>query len=87
MSIDDCDIYHCYLDLLKCPTERVNMAYQGIGMDNMLKHRVCAGDASSDKEDEAIGDAYKSRFCIPLDFEMLKTHIAFYQSGLGDRLE
>lgn len=87
MSIDDSDIYHCYVDLWKCPSERVNMAYQGIGKNNMLKHRVGAGDASSDKEDKAIANAYKNRFCIPLDFELLETHMPFYQAGLGDRLE
>ena len=87
MSIDDSDIYHCYIDLWKTPYERANMAYQGIGKDNMLKHRVGAGDKSSDKEDEAIADAYKNRFCIPLDFEILETHMPFYQAGLGDRLE
>ena len=87
ISFDDSDIYHCYLDLLKCPTERLNMAYQGIGKDNLLKHRVGAGNESSDKEDEAIADAYKSRCCVPLDFEMLETHMPFYQSGLGDRPE
>ena len=87
MSIDDSDIYHCYIDLWKTPYERSNMAYQGIGKDNMLKHRVGAGDKSSDKEDEAIADAYKNRFCIPLDFEILETHMPFYQAGLGDRLE
>ena len=76
MSIDDSDIYR-YLDLWKCPTERLNMACQGIGKDNMLKHRFGAGDASSDKEDEPIADAYKNRFCIPLDFEMLETHMPF----------
>jgi DNA-binding GntR family transcriptional regulator len=26
MSIDDSDIYHCYVDLWKSPTERMNMA-------------------------------------------------------------
>ena len=72
---------------MESPTERLNMAYQGIGKDNMLKHRFCAGDASFDKEDEAIADAYKDRFCIPFIFEMLETHMPFYQSGLGDRLE
>jgi hypothetical protein len=87
MSIDDSDIYHCYIDLWKTPYELSNMAYQGIGKDNMLKHRVGAGDKSSDKEDEAIADAYKNRFCIPLDFEILETHMPFYQAGLGDRLE
>ena len=87
MSIDDSDIYHCYVDLRKSPTERFNMSFQGIGKANMLKHRVGAGNASTDKEDEAIAKAYGNRFCIPLDFEILETHIPFYQAGLGDRLE
>ena len=63
------------------------MAYQGIGKDNMLRHRVDAGDATADKEDQAIAKAYGNRFCIPLDFELLETHMPFYQAGLGDRLE
>ena len=87
MSIDDSDIYHCYVDLWKSPSERINMAYQGIGKTNMLKHRVGSGNASADKEDEAIANAYGNRFCIPLDFELLETHMPFYQAGLGDRLE
>ena len=37
MSIDDSDIFHCYVDLWKSPSERINMAYQGIGKANMLK--------------------------------------------------
>jgi hypothetical protein len=40
----------------------------------MLKHRVGAENASSDLEDQAIANAYGSRFCIPLDFEILETH-------------
>ena len=87
MSIDDSDIYHCYIDLWKSPSERLNMAYQGVGKANMLKHRVGAGNAGSDKEDEAIAKAFGTRFCIPLDFELLETHMPFYQAGLGDRLE
>ena len=87
MSIDDSDIYHCYIDLWKSPSERLNMAYQGVGKANMLKHRIGAGNAGSDKEDEAIAKAYGTRFCIPLDFELLETHMPFYQAGLGDRLE
>ena len=31
MSIDDSDIYHCYVDLWKSSTERMNMVYQGLG--------------------------------------------------------
>ena len=87
MSIDDSDIYHCYIDLWKSTSERANMAYQGIGKPNMLKHRVSASDASANTKDEAIAGAYGNRFCIPLDFELLETHMPFYQAGLGDRLE
>ena len=87
MSIDDSDIFHCYVDLWRSPSERLNMAYQGIGKTNMLKHRVGAGNASTDAEDQAIAGTFKNRFCIPLDFELLETHMPFYQAGLGDRLE
>lgn len=87
MSIDDSNIYYCYTDLWKSASERKNMAYQGIGEANMLKHRIGAGDKATDTEDQAIATAYGSRFCIPLDFELLETHMPFYQAGLGDRLE
>ena len=63
------------------------MAYQGIGKANILKHRVGAGNASTDAEVQAIAGAFKNRFCIPLDFELLETHMPFYQAGLGDRPE
>ena len=87
MSIDDSDIYHCYIDLWKTTTERINMAYQGVGKENMLKHRVGADDAGANNKDQAVAKAYGNRFCIPLDFELLETHMPFYQAGLGDRLE
>ena len=87
MSIDDSDIFHCYVDLWKSPSERINMAYQGIGKANMLKHRVSAENVSTDAEDQAIAGAFKNRFCIPLDFELLETHMAFYQARFADRLE
>ena len=51
----------------------------------MLKHRVGAGNTSTDAENQA--GAFKNRFCIPLDFELLETHMPFYQAGFGDRLE
>ena len=54
MSIDNSDIYHCYVDLWKSSTERMNMVYQGLGESNMLKHRVGAGNATADAEDEAV---------------------------------
>ena len=54
MSIDVSDIYHCYVDLWKGTSERFAMAYQGIGKDNMLKHRIGAADAATNEEDQAI---------------------------------
>ena len=87
MSINDSDIYHCYTDLWKSTSERLHMAYQGIGKENMIKHRVGATDATANKEDQAVANAFESRFCIPLDFELLETDMPFYQAGLGDRLE
>jgi len=61
MSIDDSDIYHTYLDLWKSPSERSNMAYQGIGKRDMLKHRIGAGNTTADKEDQVIANAYGRR--------------------------
>ena len=87
MYIDDSDIYHAYLDLWKSPSERSNMAYHGIGKRDMLKHRIGAGNTTADKEDQVIANAYGRRFCIQLDFELIETHMPFYQAGLGDRFE
>ena len=54
----------------------------------MLKLRVGAGDAdSSQAEDKAIADTFGNRFFVPLDFELLDSHMPFLQSAFGDRLE
>jgi hypothetical protein len=89
MSLYDSDVYNCYSDLWKTKSERRNAAYQGISEeDNMLKLRVDAGDGDEAvAEDKAIADAFGNRFYVPLDFEMLESHMPFYQSALGDRLE
>ena len=52
--------------------------------------RIHVGARNKDEtetEDAAIALALGSRFHIPLDFELLETHMPFYQSALGDRLE
>ena len=90
MSIDDSDVWYCYQDLWKIARERENSQYQGIDTStgrNATKLRVGAGDAVNVAGDKAISEAYGSRFYIPLDFEILKSHMPFYQAGLGDRLE
>ena len=91
MSIDDSDVYGCYNDLWKTSQERANAQYQGIDTStnqNVTKIRVAAGDKDATvAADKAIADAYGNRFYIPLDFELLESHMPFYQSALGDRLE
>ena len=91
MSIDDSDVLHCYTDLWKTAQERKNAQYQGIDESadqNVTRLRIGAGNKDATKlEDKAIADAYGARYHIPLDFELLESHMPFYQSALGDRLE
>ena len=88
-SLDDADVYHCYSDLWLPKQRLINMAYQGICNENTLKLRMNAGDkdtSTNDGKDKAIADAYKTRFYIPLEFELLTNHMPYYQAGLNDRL-
>ena len=56
-------------------------------MENCIKLRINAGDKStSNKQDNAIADAYRNKFIIPLDFEILDCAAPYYQAGLGNRL-
>ena len=49
--------------------------------------RINAGDKStSNVQDKAIADAYRNKFIIPLDFEMLDSAAPYYQAGLRNRL-
>ena len=91
MSIDDSDVFHCDNDLWKTAPERANGHYQGIDASdnrNTTRIRVGAGNGdSSVAADKAIADVFGDRFFTPLDFELLESHMPFYQSALGDRLE
>ena len=91
MSIDDSDVFHCYNDLWKKAPERANCHYQGIDASdnrNTTRIRVGAGNRdSSFAADKAIADVFGDRFFTPLDFELLESHMPFYQNALGDRLE
>ena len=92
LSIDDFDIFACYQDLWKTRTEKRNAVGQGIistdgCMENCIKLIINTGDKNaSDKKDKAIADAYRNKFIIPLDFEMLDSSALYYQAGLGNRL-
>ena len=91
MPLDDSDVYHCYNDLLKTAQERENAKYKCNGESdnrNTTKLRVSAENKdASVAAGKAITDTYSNRFYIPLDFDLLESHMPFYQSALGDRLE
>ena len=68
-----------------------NSQYQGIDTTtNPNSTKLPVGAENGDGavvEDFVIAAAYGKRFYIPLDFELLESHMLFYQSALGDRLE
>ena len=92
LSIDHFDIFACYRDLWKTRSEKGNAIRQGMisregCTENCMKLRINAGDKNAGNvQDKAITDAYRSKFIIPLDFEMLDSSAPYYQAGLGNRL-
>ena len=92
MSMDDFDVLTCYQDLWKTKSEKRNAIHQVIistdsCTENCIRLRINAGDKNaSNAQDKAIADAYRNRFIIPLDFEMLDSAAPYYQAGLGSRL-
>ena len=92
MSVDDFDVFACYRDLWKTKSEKRNAIRQGIistdgCTENFIKLRINAGAKNaSNVQDKAIADAYKNKFIIPRDFEMLDSAAPYYQAGLGNRL-
>ena len=85
-ALNDSDVFLCYQDLWKTTKERENAVYQGIQTEAVGKIRINAGDKGVDVKDVAIGTAYDNVFCIPLDFELLSSHMPFFQHELKDRL-
>ena len=92
MSVDDFDVLACYQDLWKTKSVKRNAIRQGIistdgCMENCIKLRINAGNKdATNTQDKAIADAYRNKFIIPLDFEMLDSAAPYYQAGLGNRL-
>ena len=91
ISIDDYDVLYSYYDCWKTATERHNAIFQGIveadgQAGNAIKHRINAGDKANNAKDQTVASIYDSRFCIPLDFEILETSLPLYQYGLGSCL-
>ena len=90
MSIDDCDVFHCYHDVWRTAQEKANAHYQGLNTlagRNITKLWLGAGDAIQGGTDGAIAPIYGNRFYIPLDFEMLMSLSPFLQKALTNRLQ
>ena len=86
-TLDDSDVFLSYQDLWKTSEERENGAYQGLCSEAIRKIRIDAGDKDiSDAKNKAIGTTYSNQFCIPLDFELLTSHMPFFQHELKDQL-
>ena len=91
ISIDDYDVLYSYYDCWKCTNERLNAIFQSIveaegQTENVIKHRINAGDKADVANDITVASIYNNRFCIPLDFEILESSLPLYQYGLGSHL-
>ena len=76
-EIDNFDIFPWYQDLWKTRPEKRNAIWQGIisrdgCTENCIKLRINTADKdATNGQDKAIADAYRNKFIIPLDFEIL----------------
>ena len=91
ISTDDYDVLYSYYDCWKTATERCNAIFQGIveadgQTENAIKHKINAGDKANNAKNQTVASISDNRFCIPLDFEILKFSRPLYQYGLGSRL-
>ena len=88
MSVDDSDIFACYQGLWKTKSEKRNDIQQGIistdgCMEKCIKLRINAANKDATSiQDKAIADAYRNKFIIPLDFEMLDSAAPYTKQAL-----
>ena len=91
ITTDDYDILYSYYDCWKSTTERRNAVFQGIvevggQTENAIKHRIDASNKTDVENDKTVAATFDNKFCIPLDFEILKSDLPLYQYVLGSRL-
>ena len=84
ISTDDYNILYSYYDCWKSTTKRRSAVFQGIveaggQTENAIKHRINAGDKTSNASDETVASIFDNKFCIPLDFEILESSLPLYQ--------
>ena len=87
-TLDNADIFYCYSDLWKTTNEREEAVEQGIQSEAIAKIRIEAGDAADNNaKNNALAAAYSNRFYIPLDFELISSHMPIHQSDIKEHLE
>ena len=91
ISTDDYNILYSFYDCWKTATERRNAIFQGVveadgQTESAIKHWINATDKANNAKDQTVASIYNNRFCIPLDFEILKSSLPLYQYSLGSRL-
>jgi len=86
-NLSHANVYRVFKDTWR-PKEEENH-YRGIEPESVTKLRIGAGDADpshNSGKDKAIADAFKNRYCIPLEFEMMTESHPFLPSGLSNQL-
>lgn len=78
-------VYQTYKDLWLTEKQRMNMVLEGIGSKNLRKLRANAGDAlKTNATENKLDNVFKSRHCIPIDFELYTDHGPFYPFAVNE---
>ena len=81
------DLFHTYHDLYLSEENRADRLRQGISNENTRKLRTNAGDkVTSDAKEVALAKIHGTKYCIPLDHEILRDHGVFYPKALSHHL-
>ena len=83
MDLNRYDLYHTYEDLFMWPKDRAELVEWGIGSEAVRKVRSKTSGASGE---DWVG-AYGTKYVIPLDFEVISKHGAFYPRVLNSELQ
>ncbi len=84
-DLDYSYLYQTYRDLWLSEKQRRNMTLWGIGSKNLRKLRSNADDAvKSDAVENKLDSVFKTRYCIPIDFELYSDHGPFYPFAINE---
>ena len=85
---DSYDLFKLYEDLFLTEKERANQLSEGIQSEDLAKIRCNAGDKKTTGvvKEIKLNGIYGSKYRIPIDHEILKTHGVFFPRALSDEL-